>query len=318
MQNKSSKGKKKKNRKNEKIKKMRKMKNTHVHSIIVYATQTLLHHTQRQDRTGQDSTMGKTVIVTGASQGLGKCIALNILENYTDSNVVIIGRNKTLLQELENTLGESYKDRFLIIVGDVTDSKTVADTISETLLKFGSIDGIVFNAGIIEPIGHLNDGDYDVGKMKELFDVNFFSIVEFLNQVLPDIERRRCKINLIFVSSGASKRGINGWLAYGSSKAAVNLLCKQIHDEMKEWVSCVSVAPGVVDTDMQRRIRDEFKDKMSEDGHDRFVQLFAKGELVDPMVVGKTYCRLAVEGVPSAVQGEYVRWNDPGVAECGK
>lgn len=253
---------------------------------------------------------GKTIVVTGASQGLGKCIALNILRNYSDSNVVIIGRNKELLKELKHQLDESYSGRYLIITGDVTDSKTIKDTIAQSFSKFGSIDGIVFNAGIIEPIGHLNEGNYDISKMKQLFDVNFFSIVEFLNLLLPEIEERKCQINVIFVSSGASKRGINGWLGYGTSKAAVNLLCKQIHDEMKEWVNCVSVAPGVVNTDMQRQIRDEFKDQMTQESHDRFMNLFTNNQLLDPMIVGKVYSKLAVEGVPEDIRGEYVRWNE--------
>lgn len=252
----------------------------------------------------------KTIIVTGASQGLGNCIVKNILNDYPNANVVLIARNQVLLTTFFNGLKESDKNRVLIIKGDVTNKEIIISAIQETLKKFGKIDGIVFNAGIIEPIGHLNEIGYDIEKMKKLFDVNYFSIVMFLNEVLTRIKNLQ-SINFIFVSSGASKRGIDGWLAYGSSKAAINLLCKQLHDEMYPIVKCVSIAPGVVNTEMQREIRENFGNKMNEKSHKRFINLFKDGELLDGMIVGKVYSKLIVEGIePSEICGEYIRWND--------
>lgn len=251
----------------------------------------------------------KTIIVTGASQGLGKCIVENILHNYSNTKIVLIARNKVLLDEFYNALNEANKLRVLIVKGDVTDKNIVISTIEQTLAKFGKIDGLIFNAGILEPVGHLNEKDYDIEGMKKLFDVNFFSIVMFINELLTRIGKK--ELNIIFVSSGASTRGIDGWLAYGSSKAAVNLLCKQIHDEMYPLVKCVSIAPGVVDTNMQRNIREEYGFKMDEKSHEKFKNLYKNGDLLDGMVVGKIYSRLIVEGIkPTEICGEYIRWND--------
>lgn len=256
----------------------------------------------------------KTIIVTGASQGLGNCIVKNILADYDSANVVLIARNHVLLTEFYNGLNKNDKQRVLIIKGDVTDKEAMVIAIEQTLTTFGKIDGIVFNAGAIEPVGHLYDEDYDIQGMKKLFDVNYFSIVMFINQVLIRIKKNDeiPPINLIFVSSGASTRGIDGWLAYGSSKAAINLLCKQLHDEMYPKVKCVSIAPGTVDTKMQEKIRENFKDKMEEKSYNRFIKLYQEGELLDGMVVGKVYSRLVVEGIEPSneISGKYIRWND--------
>lgn len=251
--------------------------------------------------------MNKTIIVTGGSQGLGKCIALNLLNNYPTANVVVVARNKKMLQEFEDTLDEEKRARTLIIVGDVTELSTVQHTIEGSIGKFGSIDGVVFNAGVIEPVGHLYDENYDIAAMKRLFDINYFSIVLFLKELLCRVEN---DLNLVFVSSGASTRGIDGWLAYGSSKAAVNHLCKQLHDEMFPRIKCVSIAPGVVNTDMQKVIREKLGNVMSAEAHNRFMQLHQNGELLDGMIVGKVYAKQVMEGIENTVLGQYIRWND--------
>lgn len=251
--------------------------------------------------------MVKTIIITGGSQGLGKCIALNLLNNYPTANVVIVARNKKLLQEFEEEMDEEKKRRILTIAGDVTELSTIENTINGSIEKFGSIDGVIFNAGVIEPVGHLNDENYDIEGMKRLFDINYFSIVLFLNKLLCKVEN---DLNIVFVSSGASTRGIDGWLAYGSSKAAVNQLCKQLHDEMFPRVKCVSIAPGVVNTDMQKIIREKLGSVMSTEAHARFIKLHQDGELLDGMIVGKVYAKEVMEGIEPTVLGQYIRWND--------
>lgn len=255
----------------------------------------------------QINTMTRTIIITGGSQGLGKCIALNLLQNYSKANVVVVARNQNLLQEFYEELDQDKKSRFLSIVGDVTEESTVDSTLEQTLNKFGSIDGVIFNAGVIEPVGHLDTTDYDIEGMKRLFDINYFSIVLFLNKLLCRVSN---ELNLVFVSSGASTRGIDGWLAYGSSKAAVNQLCKQLHDEMFPRIKCVSIAPGVVNTQMQKVIREELGSSMTAEAHEKFINLHQNGNLLDGMVVGKVYAREVMEGIESTVLGEYIRWND--------
>lgn len=261
----------------------------------------------------------KVVIVTGATQGLGKCIAENLLKGYVNTKVVVIGRNEELMRIFENELIDSERKRVLFIKGDVRDKSTISKTINKTIEKFGTIDSVVFNAGVIEPVGHLDEPNYDILKMKELFDVNFFSIVSFINELLvkvKDLKKENEPTKLIFVSSGASTRGIDGWLAYGSSKAAVNQLCKQIHDEMYPKVKCLSIAPGVVNTNMQKTIRDKIGNLMNSSSHSKFIELYEKGELLDGQLVGKVYAEAAVhECSDEAVYGEYLRWNDPRLAK---
>lgn len=87
----------------------------------------------------------------------------------------------------------------------------------------------MLNAGILEPLSHISDtGSSDqpaLQEWKELFDVNFFSVVQTLQFALPYL-RKESKGRVVFVSSGAATKGYVGWGAYSASKAALNSLCQ--------------------------------------------------------------------------------------------
>lgn len=78
-------------------------------------------------------------------------------------------------------------------------------------------------------------------------DVNFFSLLHTIQAALPALRESKGKV--IFVSSGASMRGVHAWGPYSASKAAVNSLCRTLAVEEKDVVS-VAVRPGTVDTDV--------------------------------------------------------------------
>ncbi|GMM27609.1 sepiapterin reductase family protein [Martiniozyma asiatica (nom. inval.)] len=258
----------------------------------------------------------KNIIVTGASRGLGRAIVHLLISTNENVNVTAIARDEAALKDLLNSLTEEQRNRILIEVGDVTDSSTIEKSINNTINKWGSVNGVIFNAGVLAPVGHLYDSDYKVDDMKSLFDVNFFSIVKFTNLLLntlkltPGLNDPSKCLDIVVVSSGASVKAYDGWLAYGASKASVNSFCMHLHEELFPLVRAVAVAPGVVDTDMQSDIRNKFGSNMKSDAIERFTKLHTDNLLLDPFVVGKVYADLVVKGIPETISGSYVRWNE--------
>lgn len=88
---------------------------------------------------------------------------------------------------------------------------------------YGSLSGLVLNAGILHPIGRIDTPNL-VDQWKNLFDVNFFSLVQTIQIALPHL--REFGGRVVFVSSGAATGGMAGWGAYNASKAAMNSLCR--------------------------------------------------------------------------------------------
>ena len=177
--------------------------------------------------------------------------------------------------------------------------------VSKTIEKLGAIDAIVANDGLLEPVESVQQVKID--NWKKLFDVNYFSVVDLVSQALPYLKQTNGSI--ILVSSGASTKSYYGWTAYGGSKAAINHFAICVASEVPE-VRIVSVAPGVVDTSMQTSIREVYGKNMTPQSLQRFIDLKANNQLLDPHFVGKIYGNLALKGVSEELNGKYVKYND--------
>ncbi|GME83715.1 unnamed protein product [Ambrosiozyma monospora] len=119
----------------------------------------------------------------------------------------------------------------------------------------------------------------------------------------------------IFVSSGASVNPADAWSAYGASKAALNLFCTSLNKEEGDKIKTISVAPGVVDTEMQVDIREKFGSSMKPEALKRFTDLHEKGQLLPPTVPGSIYANLALKGIPDGLSGQYIRYNNELLAQ---
>ena len=90
------------------------------------------------------------------------------------------------------------------------------------------IDGLVLNAGVLEPICRIGSTETTLDQWKHHFDVNFFSLVPAIQAALPALRRSPRGGRIVFVSSGAAIKGSPGWGPYNASKAAMNSLCRYI------------------------------------------------------------------------------------------
>ncbi|BFZ53450.1 hypothetical protein PYCC9005_000474 [Savitreella phatthalungensis] len=235
------------------------------------------------------------VIVTGAARGLGFAITKILLDKGI--NVVAISRNVKPLEALKS-------DSLHVIAGDVTDTSLFPQVAKQTLDKYGSIDGLILNAGVLDPVSKICDANID--EVKTLFDINFFSLFTGIGACANELRKSHGRV--IIISSGAAVSAPQTWGPYGASKAAANFLAAQLGHEEPDFVT-VALRPGVVDTDMQRAIRDDHAHKMLPEQHAKFVGMHRDKQMVKPEEVGNVIANLSLKAKKD-LSGKFVNWTD--------
>ncbi|MGC9933441.1 SDR family NAD(P)-dependent oxidoreductase [Priestia aryabhattai] len=201
---------------------------------------------------------GKTAIVTGASRGIGKSIALTLAEN--GASLVIHGTNTKLLDELALQI-EELGQKCIVKAGDVANPDVAIDVVKAAVDNFGRVDILVNNAGINMRSSTL---EMTFDDWKKVLDVNLNGTLYFCKAVLPYmVEQNYGKI--INVSSTTAKTAHkNAAPSYGASKAAVNYLTMHLALEMAPHNIYVNaVCPGPVETDMSNQWTDEYRKEVT-------------------------------------------------------
>ena len=199
----------------------------------------------------------KTVLVTGASRGLGRSIALKFAEN--NYNVVINYNNsKDEAQELERYIKNNYKVEVLIIKADVSNEIEVKKMFNEIINKFNSIDIVVNNAGIaIDTIFE----DKTIDNFHKILDTNLigtFLVSKYASKYM--LEKKEG--NIINISS---TNGIDTYypysMDYDASKAGIISLTKNLSKELSPYIRVNCVCPGWITTDMNNSLDKEYTRK---------------------------------------------------------
>lgn len=156
--------------------------------------------------------------------------------------------------------------------------------------------------------------DASASAWRAAFDTNVFSCVSFIQAALPSLRESRGRI--IAISSGAAVSSYTGWGAYGATKAALNHLVGTVErEEGRKGVVAIAVRPGVVDTEMQRGIREVHGAGMDESDLAKFKGLKEEGGLLRPEQPGNVIGRLAVEA-EGELGGKFLRYVDSFVTAC--
>jgi NAD(P)-dependent dehydrogenase (short-subunit alcohol dehydrogenase family) len=114
----------------------------------------------------------KVIIVTGASRGIGLAISKYLLAQK--SKVVVVARSLPPLENLQSEAPESVE----VIGADLSEPGTGKTVVKKTLMKFGRLDGLVINHGVLDPIKKVGDSILD--EWKRAFDSNFFSAIDLV------------------------------------------------------------------------------------------------------------------------------------------
>ena len=190
---------------------------------------------------------GKTVLITGASRGIGQAAAYAFAQ--AGANVALLARS---VDEIAQTAGD-IGDTALAIPCDISRHVEVEAAVAATARAFGGIDVLVGNAGMVAPIGHLADTDPEA--WSHAIDVNLKGVYYGMHAVLPGmIEKGHGTI--LTVSSGAAHSPVEGWSAYCSAKAGAYMLTRAVDNETRaKGLRIMGLSPGTVATQMQRDIK---------------------------------------------------------------
>ena len=190
---------------------------------------------------------GKTVLITGASKGIGAAAAQAFAD--TGANVALVARSIDLIADLAGKIGE----RAIAIPCDVSRFHEIQAAVDKTIETFGALDVLIDNAGTIGPIGALAEAEPSA--WTQTIDINTNGVFFGMRAVLPHMLSRGSG-TVITVSSGAAHGPVEGWSSYCTSKAGAYMLTRAADKEVRSHgVRVLGLSPGTVATDMQRVIK---------------------------------------------------------------
>jgi NAD(P)-dependent dehydrogenase (short-subunit alcohol dehydrogenase family) len=190
---------------------------------------------------------GKVVMITGASQGIGAAAARVFAA--AGAQVVLLARSEARIAALAAEIGPQA----MALRCDVADWGQVEAAVASVVARFGRLDVLIGNAGVIEPIAELAKAD--PAEWGHAIDINLKGVFHGMRAALP-VMRRQGAGTIITVSSGAAVNPIEGWSAYCASKAGALMLTRMAHhDEAPRGLRILGLSPGTVATEMQVKIR---------------------------------------------------------------
>ncbi len=194
----------------------------------------------------------RLALITGASQGLGKAIALKFAENGADIAVIYVGPEEPAIETVKEIEALGRKARAYCC--DVRDEQGVKDTVKAVTEEMGKIDILVNNAGVTRDglMVKMEDADYDM-----VLDINLKGAFHMMRACCRDFMRRR-QGKIINISSIAGLVGNAGQVNYAASKAGLIGMSKSVAKELgSRGVCCNCIAPGFIETDMTKDIKED-------------------------------------------------------------
>ncbi len=190
---------------------------------------------------------GKTALITGASRGIGAATARVFAE--AGMNVALLARSTDQVSEIAAGIG----GRALALPCDVAEFDAVQNAVTATQERFGALDIVIGNAGVIDPISHLASAD--PAGWGRAIDINLKGIFNGMRAALPGMVAAGGG-TIITISSGAASHALEGWSHYCASKAGAAMLTRCAHLEYEgAGLRIMGLSPGTVATDMQVGIR---------------------------------------------------------------
>jgi short-subunit dehydrogenase len=188
----------------------------------------------------------KVILVTGGGSGMGRELVLHLLSK--GARVIAIDINENALKETESLV--SKEDSLKTFVVDITNKNAIEQLLKDAITAFGLVDGIINNAGIIQPFMKVNDLNYEA--IERVMNVNFYGTLYMVKTFIPHLLTRP-EAHIVNISSMGGFLPVPGQIIYGASKAAVKLLTEGLHSELADTkVKVTVVFPGAVNTNITK------------------------------------------------------------------
>lgn len=185
----------------------------------------------------------KVIVVTGGGNGIGRELVLALLSR--GAQVAAADINAAALQETVHLAG-AQAERLSTHVANIASREVVAALPEQVIARHGAVDGLINNAGIIQPFVRVKDLDY--AAIERVMNVNFYGTLYMTKEFLPHLLRRP-EAHITNVSSMGGFLPVPGQTIYGAAKAAVKLLTEGLHSELANTnVKVTVVFPGAIGT----------------------------------------------------------------------
>ena len=193
---------------------------------------------------------GKVVVVTGASSGMGEAAARHLVAR--GASVVMAARRSDRIESLADELRGS-KGRAMAFTADVSRREDMQRLVEAAIVRFGGIDVLVNNAGIM-PLSSLQQ--LKVDEWDRMIDVNLKGVLYGIAAVLPHMQQRKAG-HIITTASVAAHKVFPASAVYSATKYAVRALCEGLRTEVKPYnIRTTLVSPGAVRTELLEQISD--------------------------------------------------------------
>jgi short-subunit dehydrogenase len=222
--------------------------------------------------------VNKNIVVTGGGSGLGRQLVLKLLSK--GARIIAVDINQSALRETFKLSGENEK--LLIRIVDITDKEAVFNFAEEIISTLGHIDGVINNAGIIQPF--VDFKDLKLEQIDKVMNVNFYGTLYmtkvFLNHLLT-----RPEGHIVNIASMGGFFPFPGQSSYGASKAAVKLMTEGLYSELLNTNVHVSVVfPGGIATDIMKN--SDITDKMASDDEKNSKLLLSPSDAAEKIIRG--------------------------------
>ena len=234
---------------------------------------------------------GKKVLVTGASGGIGKAIAMELSSSGAD--LCLTGRNKSELENLQKIIGGNCQ----IIISDLSYSEGISNLADQAQDIMGQIDILVNNAGITKDnlFMRMSEDDWN-----EVININLNSIFKLTKLLIKGMIKRRYG-RIINITSVIGVAGGAGQSNYSASKAGIIAMSKSLAQEVgSRSITVNSIAPGFIETNMTA--------ELSDDRREDILKSISVGRLGKPDDIAGAVCFLASDKA-SYITGQTIHIN---------
>lgn len=224
----------------------------------------------------------KIIIITGTSRGLG----LELVKQLADKTTHILAIARTINPEISSLAEKGFAITQLSCdLSDINQCESIIPQIQAVLSHSADEYWLINNAGTVNPINLIKDLT-NLNDITQAFTLNVSSVIRLTQCFLEQTANFSAVKRIVNISSGAGRNPVAGWGVYCSTKAALDMFSRVISEEYKtQNVKVCSLAPGVIDTDMQATIRQANEQDFPDSEH--FHELHKNGVLSSPEATAK-------------------------------